>query len=254
MSAAATSRRGVFKLWLLNLIANAAAIAAWYGWLLIPDARGWQVAMSALLALLVIVCVVWLRAGTLAYFRVADFRNRPELWRAFRRGARYIVPLAIWAAIFGGLAWVVLSAGSYTPQFAVWIRQKINAGPSPRNVMHNTDWLLFVLLWVVLPAIWLPVAVTIAAAGVHAAKLRRSLRVLAEPAYWFALCALIALGAYVPYRLITWVPDVPGLHKQAWSMALRFGAAYLVMVTGFILLVWMVGTRTDREDPIELSS
>src|SRR5271157_6470203 len=37
------NRAGVARLWLLNLVANAAALTAWYFWLLIPDAHGWQV-------------------------------------------------------------------------------------------------------------------------------------------------------------------------------------------------------------------
>ena len=59
--------------------------------------------------------------------------------------------------------WLIFSAGDFTPQFSVWIRQKANAGPSPGNVMHGSDWLLFVLLWVVFPALWAPAATTIAA-------------------------------------------------------------------------------------------
>ena len=42
-----------------------------YFWLLLPDAHGWQVAASGLLALVVIFFGVWLRAGSFAYFRVA---------------------------------------------------------------------------------------------------------------------------------------------------------------------------------------
>ena len=51
MSADSTNRAGVLKLWLLNLVGNAAVLAVWYYWLLIPDAHGWQVAWSAVLAL-----------------------------------------------------------------------------------------------------------------------------------------------------------------------------------------------------------
>ena len=60
----------------------------------------------------------------------------------------------------------------------------------------------------------------------------------------------MAFGAWVPYKLVTWVPELTTLRQQAWSAGLRFAAAYLVLVTAFILLVWMVGERTDREDPI----
>lgn len=252
MSATTTNRSGVLKLWVLNLFGNAAVFAAGYGWLLIPDAHGWQVGGSALLALLVIVFVLWLRAGTLAWFRVAEFRTQPAIGGAFRRGFRHVVPLAMWAVVFAIIAWIILSAGNYTPQFAVWIRQKVNAGPPPRNVMRDTDWLLFLLLWVVLPAVWIPVATTIAAWGFAGAHIRRSFRVLRQPLYWILFCALIALGAWVPYKFVTWVPELSTLRQQAWSAGLRFAAAYVVLITAGIGMMWMVGERTEREDPIGL--
>ncbi len=250
MIASATNRTGVLKLWLLNLFANAAALGAWYYWLLIPDAHGWQVAWSAVLALLIVFGIVWLRAGTLAWFRVAEFRKQSVIGGAFRRGLRHVVPLLMWFALGAIIAWVLLSAGNYTPQFSVWIRQKVNAGPTPRTVMHNTDWLLFVLLWVVLPALWMPIATTIAAAG--RAHFGRSFRVLRQPLYWMLLCVLIGIGVWVPYKLVTWVPELNSLSAQAWSAGLRFAAAYIILITAFIALVWMVGERTDREDPIAL--
>ena len=250
MSAGATSRSGVLKLWLLNLVANAAALALWYHWLLVPDAHGWQVALSAALALLIVFGVVWLRAGTLAWFRVAEFRTQSAIGSAFRRGLRHIVPLAVWFGLGVIVGWLLLSAGNYVPQFSVWIRQKVNAGPSPRNVMHGSDWVVFVVRWIVLPALWLPVATTIAGVGLSGGHAVRSFRVLRRPLYWISLCVLIAMGVWLPYRLVTWVPDLKTLHQQAWSAGLRFAAAYIILITGFILLIWMVGERTDREDPI----
>jgi hypothetical protein len=250
MSAANTNRSGVLKLWLLNLVGNAVVLAAWYYWLLIPDAHGWQVVWSAVLASLVVVFVLWLRAGTLIYFRVAEFRNKPTIDVAFRRGFRHIVPLALWAALGAAIAWLILQAGNYTPQFSVWIRQKANAGLPPRGVMHASDWVLVVLFWVMFPALWAPVATTIAATGFSGRHIARSFRVLRQPLYWILLCILIALGAWVPYKLVTWVPDATTLRSQAWSAGLRFAMAYMVSITAFILLVWMVGERTEREDPI----
>lgn len=252
MSATSTNRSGVLKLWLLNLVGNAAVVAVWYYWLLIPDAHGWQVTWSVVLAVVTVLFVLWLRAGTLAWFRVAEFRNQREIGRAFRVGFRHILPLALWAALGACIAWMILRAGNYTPQFSVWIRQKVNAGPSPRNVMHGSDWLLFVLLWIVFPALWAPVATTIAATGFSGRHVGHSFRVLRQPLYWVLLCILVALGVWGPYKLVTWVPEVTTLRLQAWSAGLRFAAAYLVLITAFILLVWMVGERTDREDPIVL--
>lgn len=251
MSGASTSRSGVFKLWLLNLLGNAAILASWYWWLLIPDAHRWQVAWTVVQALLTIAFVLWLRAGSVAWFRVSEFRTQEALAPAFRRGWRHALPLAIWFAVFAVAAWIIISAGNYAPQFSVWIRQKVNAGPTPRNVMRDTDRLLFALLWIVLPAVWIPIATTIAVVGLSGAHIRRSLRVLRQPVYWLLFCLLMALAAWVPYKLVTWVPELSTLQQQVWSAGLRFVAAYIVMITAGLGLMWVAGERTDREDPID---
>ena len=129
MTALSTSTKlaGVARLWLLNFLGNAAALTVIYGWLLIPDAHGWQVAASALIALAGVFLMAWLRAGTFAYFRVSEFRERADLWPAFRRGLRHLIPLIVCAAVFFALAWWLWSLREYTPQFGVWLRQKLNA-------------------------------------------------------------------------------------------------------------------------------
>src|SRR5271169_3059438 len=106
MTESTTNHAGIVKLWLLNFLANAVVLAAAYFWLLIPDARGWQVAGSAFLAVIVIVLVLWLRAGTLAYFRVAEFRKNGTVWRAYRHAVRYVPALALWVLVFGLFTWM----------------------------------------------------------------------------------------------------------------------------------------------------
>ncbi len=239
---------GVAKMWLLNLVGNAALLAALYSWLLMPDAHGWQVAVSALDAAVVIFLGVWLRTGTFAYFRVAEFRDNATVWRAFRHALRHMIALAVWAAAFAVLLWLLWKLRTYTPQAAVWLRQKLNAGPPPRNITRDLNWLIVLIVWLVLPAIWLPIATTIAAVGFELKRMARSLRVLRRPGYWLWLCALLLVGAYVPFRLVWWIPDLSDLRKQAWSMGLRFFLAYVILITAWVALVLVVGTRVDRDD------
>ena len=241
---------GVAKLWLLNLVCNAALLAAAYFWLLIPDAHGWQVAVSGVAALVVIFCGVWLRAGTFAYCRLAEYRDTGTLWRAFRHALRHIIALAIWAAILATLVWAVWNLRSYTPQAGVWIRQKLNAGPPPRNVTRDLNWLIVLIVFVILPAIWLPIATTVAAVGFKFKRMAGSLRVLRRGLYWFWFCVLMLVGAYVPYKLVWWIPGLSDLRQQAWSMGLRFFLAYVLLISAWVALVLVGGTRVEREDEI----
>jgi hypothetical protein len=239
---------GVAKLWLLNLVGNAALLAAAYFWLLLPDAHGGQVAGTALVAVIVIFFGLWLRTGTFAYFRVAEFRDHAAVWRAFRHALRHMIALLVWALLFAALVWLLWKLRTYTPQAGVWLRQKLNAGPPPRNVTRDLNWLIE-LIFLVLLAMWLPIATTVAAAGSRLKRMAHSLRVLRQPPYWLWFCALVFLGAFIPYRLVWWIPELDDLRKQAWSMGLRFFVAYVILVSTFIALLLVVGTRVEKEDP-----
>ena len=137
MTASITNRAGIVKLWLLNFVANAVVIAAAYFWLLIPDARGWQIAGSGLIAVLAVALVLWLRAGTLAYFRITEFRRGGTVWRAYRHALGHVAALAIWVLVFLVFAWLLWNLDPYVPQFAVWFRQKLGGGPS---LSPSYDW------------------------------------------------------------------------------------------------------------------
>jgi len=245
------NRGGVARLWLLNFAGNAAALAAWYFWLLVPDAHGWQVAASVLAAVCIIVLVVWLRAGTFAYFRLAEFRDSGAVWPAFRRSLRHLVALALWAIVAGAVVWFLIWLRRYPPQFGVWFWQKLPESlrfASPRHLTQCANWLLWLIILAV-PAKWLPFASTISISG-FGKQAMRSWRVLIRPMYWVWFCVLILVGVYIPYKLIWWMPNLSDLRKQAWSMGLRFFASYVILITAWIALVWMVGVRTETEDEI----
>ena len=246
-----TKHSGVAKMWLLNLVGNALLLGAVYSWLLMPDAHGWQVAVSALDAAIVIFLGLWLRTGTFAYFRVAEFRDNANVWRAFRHALRHLVALAVWAILLAATVWLLIALRRFAPQFGVWFWQK---SPSflrfgtPKQIFHAADWVLWFLLWVLAPAVWLPIATTVAAAGLRVQRMARSLRVLRRPAYWSWFCALMLVGVYVPYKLVWWIPDLSDLRKQAWSMSLRFLLACVILISAWVALLLVVGTRVEKED------
>lgn len=241
---------GVLKLWLLNAIGNAALLAAAFFWLLLPDAHAWQVVASGITALAVVFCGLWLRAGSFAYFRVGEFRDKSSLWRAFRHSLRHIFALALWVIPLAAAEWGLFLLLKYTPQFGVWFWQKAPAlrFGSPRAIYQAADWVLWIVMGL-LVASWLPVATTVAAAGLKPRRMRRSFWVLRHAAYWIWLIVLASVGGYGSYRIIWWIPDASTLNKQAWSAGLRFFLAYLLLITAWIALLLIAGTRAEHEDP-----
>ena len=247
--------KGVAKLWLLNLFGNAALLACVYFWLTLPDAHGWQVAGSALLALVVIFCGLWLRTGSLAYFRVGDFRDNGLAWPAFRHALRHLIALLLWAIPLAILEWLLYSCLKYAPQFGVWWWQKVPLlrFGSPRAVFHAAEWLIWIVM-VSLAAIWLPTASTVAAVGLNAARIGRSLRLLKLGSYWLWFCVLVFVGGFLTYKLVWWIPEVSTLSGQAWSAGARLAIAWVLVVSAWIALLLVIGDRLSKIDPITIES
>ena len=244
--------KGVAKLWLLNLLGGAVLVLAVYGWLTLPDAHGWQVVASALLAIAIIFCGLWLRAGSFAYFRVAGFRDTASVWQAFRHALRHIIAFAVWTILLAALEWLLYSCLRYAPQFGTWFWQKapmLRFG-SPRAIFHTAQWIIWIVMALLL-AVWLPVASTVAAAGLRATLMVRSWRLLKPGSYWPWFCLLAIAGVYLPYKLVWWVPDLDTLRRQAWSAGLRFALAYVLLISAWVALLLVIGDRLSRLDPID---
>ena len=241
---------GVAKLWLLNLFGNAALAAAFYFWLLLPDAHVWQVAGSGLLALVVIFFGVWLRGGSFAYFRLSEFREHAAVWPAFRRSLHHLIALILWLIPLAAAELCLLTLRRFAPQFGVWWWQKVPAlrFGSPRAVYHAAE-VAFFLVMALLVAIWLPPAATVAAFGFKG-HIARAWRVLKRAKYWLWFVALVVVGVYVPYKLVWWIPGLGTLSKQAWSAGVRFFFAYLVLISAWVSLLLVTGEFVEAEDSV----
>jgi len=109
------------RVWLTHVLLNLGLIAAFYFWLLIPDRRSWQIAATAVLALIWTTIALWLQAATFQYFVAAH--SAPEAWTlSWRRSARNIPAFAIFAALLMVLIFVWGTAMDYLPQIGGWLR------------------------------------------------------------------------------------------------------------------------------------
>jgi hypothetical protein len=180
---------------------------------------------------------------------MAEFRRQGTIGSAYSRALRRVPVLGIWALVFVVIAWLLWGVHGYVPQFAVWLRQKLNGGPPPRNLMNDLNWLLLFVVGFVMPSLWLPIATTVSSVGFQPEHIVRSRRVWKRPLYWLWFCLLLGF-IYIPYKLVWWIPDLQTIRQQAWSMGLRFLLAYVIAVAIFMALVSMTAAYTDREDPL----
>ena len=104
--AALTMARGAFtqafrpkRLWLVQLVANPILFLSFAGWLLIPVANAWQLALNVGLAVLLAAAGLTLHAGTINHFRDRNstapaHAEQPLLRDAFCRSLHHLLAIA----------------------------------------------------------------------------------------------------------------------------------------------------------------
>jgi len=189
------------QFWLFQSVAIAAWTALALSWFWLPDSRVWGIAMSALLGIVVIVGASWLIGTALMFYSRAHAGADLGLRSIYRGALRRVPALLVWMAVFALAIWA-----SLRPKAPAWI-------------------------WIIPVILLLPLAAQITTKG-----LRGLFRMVWRVRYFPAALALAAAGAYVPYKLIGWHPQFPGLAMQTASLAVRFAVAYMLAVGAWLIL------------------
>jgi hypothetical protein len=226
------------KLWLLQVVGNALAFGALYRWLGLRDSKMSQLVMTAVFGLLILVPWLWLQDSTMAY--CAD-RSR-GLWGTFRKS---LSTLAIFSAVIVGFAamfWALgrlegplADAGQKT---ASWLTLHLRKPIKPQTWITIYISLLWAVRWIVLPVLMLPIASGVAR-GVRGFRASR--------VFWLQYLIALVIGYWIPALLMHWVPNLSGTAAQVASFVLRFGIAYLLMVTAWLAVAFFsarAGVRT----------
>ncbi|MBZ5598411.1 MAG: hypothetical protein LAN83_08815 [Acidobacteriia bacterium] len=236
------------RVWLLQFLLNPVLFALGVWWLTIPEARIWQLGLSALLALVVVVGALWLQAGTLVYFA-----GEQEPGAAFRWVERTLVAFAAWVLVAGVCLCLVESWSHQTYQYASYFRSILPMGVrryvSDPQLVLSMNLLFWVLFWVITPGLLLPLGLQMAKRGFRGLG-KDGWRVWARTVrvrqYWAVLMALALLGVRLPQGFIGWVPKIASVSGQTASMVLRFLVAWTIAVTAWVVLASVVG-RFGRE-------
>jgi len=231
-------RTQIASFWLIQVLGNAALMAGAAWWLTWPDARSWQVVATSGFAAVLVLVALWLHGSTLAFFAGAE-----SLGRAFGRGLRRLAPLLVWLIVLVALLLLLSWVKGRLPQTAVRAAQIADA--TPRQVTGAAMWAMFVVQWIVVPALLLPFAAEIAAIGFRGWR-PGALRRWRHGLYWIG-CAVFALGIYLPYRLAAWVLPVSSLTSEAVSVGVRFAIAYLLTITAWLFFAAILGRPTNLQ-------
>lgn len=228
-----------WRLEVLHLVGNAILFGAVTLWLNIPDARAWQIGLSAIFAIIIAFAFGWMHCGTLAH----GFCNGSALVD-IRKGLRRIPVFLIMLAI---LLWLMNRSSSISDQswqISGYLFTKIPK-PLASHIgevrMHGCVELFATLLKLfLLPALFLPFLSSFSALGVCRASLKSALKLYIRWKYWLSVVFAAVIGLWLPNLLVGWTPG-HGLALEVLSMGARLIVSYILVVVAWIALSAMVG-------------
>ncbi len=238
-----TERTGMYRFaatWMLQLFGTLLLLACMYWWLSWPDEHVWQVAASAVMALLLLAGTVCLERTVFAAHQNCAGKVLP------RHGFTQCAAFGLWLAVFAVLEFLLLSVSGGVERVAVRFAQVLHL--PPRLTTSALTWCVFVTMWVLLPSLMLPVGSLVASRGFAALRWRAvayALRALRTLRYWGGFALALAC-VYASIRLTGWIPERPTLRAELWSAGLRLGSAYLLVVTAIVLIAWSTGRVTTN--------
>ncbi|HXU14925.1 MAG TPA: hypothetical protein VN708_07330 [Terriglobales bacterium] len=260
LSAVLSSKR----VWLLHFIVNGMLMLAFFYWIRIPEETGWEFTLTVVGGLTIAFCALWLHCATFDYFSMA---SEQHFTSSLRRSLARIPAFLVWTIIFAAVLWLIGQLWAYDEQTGGYARHSLplllrkDIGPrSMFSAAHWGVWFLYFFLW---PILFLPVGGQIAAMNFPGLWTAAAFRPIRRWRFWLAYLACFVVGAYIPYTLAWMIPRKPSsLGEQTWSMGLRLGFGYLLLVTAWVVLCAAIMrasggekavTKTEPE-PVPVSS
>lgn len=231
------------KLCLVHVVTNALLLWLGYEWLGVGESTIPRLLWSAVFALAILSMACWLHGATFAYFRMPE---DSRIAAAFRAVLQHLLPLLLAAIGIMVLYTLLARWADYSPQpalkLASYLTLKFRKPVKPAMVMRVFNVALWLVRWVLLPLVLLPIASGIAARG---------WRGFAEVGWrgrvWLLAPVLLLAGVWLPFVLLGWVPRVGFFWLQMASFTVRIGLAYLLFVAAAVALAFVTSRgRTGK--------
>jgi hypothetical protein len=224
------------KLLLLHAAANALLMWLAYEWLGVDESTTGKLVLSVVDALAILTLVCWLYGTTLVWFS----SDEPKLNASFRTALRHLpglLGLAIAAlVVYFLLARAADSLPGAAIKVASWLTWTIRRPVKPAWIAGTFQTIFWLLRWVVLPVVLVPVAATIAREGKF--HWQRSRRHLLIP-------LLAVLGLWAPLMIVNWKPAASGFSMELASFTVRAGLAYALFVGSMLAMARVAGSHRE---------
>jgi hypothetical protein len=259
LEAAREAVAGAFRhrlLWVVQVVANLALFGLFVSWLLIPVARTWQLALNAIFAIVIVVAVVTVHAGTMNYFSDTSRIENPQLLDPFWRAMRHIVAIGVCAVAFY-LLWSLLEkAEVYQPQLPAYIRSilpvSVRRHLSLAFLETTFEWTIFAVRWIGVPGLVLPILARTADLGFSGfgrPGFSMWRRAMSSASYWLVLAGAALVGVLATQRILNWTPDfrTSTLRHESMSLAFRLPLAYLLGLLAWMLTCSLLGRLSSGQ-------
>ena len=214
--------------------ANALLLGLGYYWLGIGESRAATLAWSILIAL--------------AILAIASSTYGAAFAGGWRTALRNILPLMLFAVavivIYAQLERLQDYIVKPATQTASYLTLKLRKPVRPSTVLRVFNAALWLIRWVVLPVLLLPIVSAIAKRGWFGWIAFDSM--FSNWKYWIAVPLLLLGGIWLPLKLLAWVPNAASFAMQMTSFGLRALIAYLLFVAAGLLLGWMTSGGNPR--------
>lgn len=241
------------RLWLIQFLFNPILFGLFALWLLIPEAEFWQLGLNVLLAVFIVAATLLLHAGTLNYFS-DQFREQPAtVITAFGRALRHLAAIAVCAIIFY-VVWALAGGlDAYHETIPIYFRSTLPAsirGHISLGALAGIFGVLqFLLQWVMVPGLLLPLALLAADQGFRGfrpAGRKGWKTTIASLHYWVILTVAAFLGVYETETIIGWRPasTSPTFGGETANLAFRLFLAYSLGLSSWMLACSLIGRRS----------
>ena len=228
----------------LQFLLTLVLILVGLAWTRIPEKHWWQVLLTLLVPLLLLVSFLELEAGTMRSFAHDDGKRIKLVWGA--------MALLAWVALYWAM-WAILDwCDDQIPLWAGYLNSRASAGGRATvfTYAHLQLWFTdieWLLRWVVVPAKLIPYAMASAQWGWRL-PLRRIIRFLFNWRWWLGVLAAALLAVSLPSRFFTGMPSGTVSH-QVWVVIFKVAGTYLLAMTSWVLLLAWAAVLMARAKP-----
>ena len=246
--------RSTSAIGIAHLIGNALLLYLGYYWLGMRESDALHLLSSIVVLLIFVLGAAWLHGTALTHFdRTAKLNFRAAAMRTLCHLLPLFVLAVVAAIIYGLLAWWHDSFQHNAFVIGSYSTLKLRKPVPPSAVERIFHIFIWILRWIVVPALLLPLAAGAALEGWRGIRLRAlapGRRVL----YWIQVCALLLCAIWIPLKLVHWIPHIDSFGGQFASLAARMGIGYLLFVAALLTLEFFTSSGRPRATQLSTAS